>query len=230
MHKLIHHPLCPFSRSIRLALGECGIVAELHEERPWSWRPELLELNPAGTLPVMLLDGGPILCGVYAAAEYLAEADAISGGAPPRGILLPGSRGDRAEIRRLIDWFHRKFADEVSQYLLDEKVFRIFSRDTGHADPSIFRAGRQNLRYHLSYISYLADHRRWLGGSNLSFADLAAAGHLSALDYLGEVPWEEFQPAKEWYARVKSRPSFRPLLADRVPGLQPPAVYADLDF
>jgi glutathione S-transferase len=230
MHKLIHHPLCPFSRSIRLALAECGMVVEMHEERPWAWRPEFLEINPAGTLPVMLLAEGPVLCGAYPIAEYLAEADALSGGPSPRGVLLPGSRDERAEVRRLAGWFNRKFNDEVSQYLLDEKVFHIFSRDTGLADPSIFRAGRQNLRYHLSYISFLADTRRWLAGANMSYADLAAAGHISALDYLGEVPWEEFPVAKEWYARMKSRPSFRPLLADRVPGLQPPPAYTDLDF
>jgi glutathione S-transferase len=228
MLKLIHHPLCPFSRSIRLALGECGIVVELYEERPWAWRPEFLEINPAGTLPVLLLPDGTAVCGAYAAAEYLAET--APGAAPQRGGLFPGSCEERAEVRRLAEWFHRKFNDEVSQYLLDEKVFHIFSRDTGLADPSIFRAGRENLRYHLSYISHLADRRRWLAGSAMSFADLTAAGHISALDYLGEVPWEEFPPAKEWYARMKSRPSFRPLLADRMPGLQPPPAYADLDF
>ncbi len=133
-------------------------------------------------------------------------------------------------MRRLADWFHRKFNDEVSQYLVDDKVFGALSRPANSPDPSIFRAGRENLRYHLSYMSYLADQRRWLTGANLSFADFAAAGHLSALDYLGEVPWEDFPQAKEWYARIKSRPSFSSLLADRVPGLPPPQAYVNLDF
>lgn len=231
MHKLIHYPLCPFSRSIRLALAECGLIVELYEERPWAWRPQFLELNPAGALPVLITEHGPIICGAYPISEYLAEMRPETSSGPQwRATLYPGTADERAEVRRLAEWFHRKFYDEVSQYLVDEKVFGGLSRDARGPDPSIFRAGRENLRYHLSYMSYLADQRRWLSGANLSFADFAAAGHLSALDYLGEVPWEDFPQAKEWYARIKSRPSFRSLLADRVPGLPPPQAYVNLDF
>ncbi len=228
MHKLIHHPLCAFSRSIRLALAECGLVVELHEERPWAWRREFLEINPAGATPVLLTQGGATICGAYAVSEYLAEGDAVS--APHRAVMFPGTAEERAEVRRLVDWFHRKFHDEVTQYLVDEKVFGALSRQGSFANPAFFRAGRDNLAYHLSYISFLAEQRRWLAGSNLSYADFAAAGHLSALDYLGEAPWEDFPQAKEWYARIKSRPSFRSLLADRIPGLAPQQTYANLDF
>ncbi len=229
MHKLVHHPLCPFSRSIRLALAECAIIVELQEERPYTWRKPFLEINPAGTLPVLILEGGAAVCGVYAVSEYLAET-AGDTASPVRNMLFPGSAEERAEIRRLIDWFHGKFHDEVSQYLLDEKLFGVLSRQTGVIDPSLFRAGRENLRYHLTYIGFLSEQRRWLGGQHLSFADFAAGGHISALDYLGEVPWEDFPAAAEWYARLKSRPSFRGLLADRMPGLPPATAYANLDF
>jgi len=74
------------------------------------------------------------------------------------------------------------------------------------------------------------ERRRWLAGENFSLADITAAAHLSTLDYLGDVPWDNHEPAKEWYARIKSRPSFRPLLADHIPGAPPPKHYADLDF
>lgn len=187
-------------------------------------------LNPAGALPVFLPERGGTIAGIYAVAEYLADMEPSSGTAHPRTILFPGTAEERAEIRRVTEWFHRKFYDEVSQYLLDEKIFGILSRQTGLADPSMFRAGRDNLRYHLAYVSHLAQQRRWLAGATLSFADFAAAGHLSALDYLGEVPWSDFPAAKDWYARIKSRPSFRPLLADKVPGMPPPQAYANLDF
>lgn len=229
MQKLIHHPLCPFSRSIRIALAECAVIVELHEERPHAWRRQFLEINPAGTLPVLLLQSGRALCGAYAISEYLAELPPEAGAAP-RTALFPGNVEEKAEVRRVVDWFHRKCHDEVSQYLLDEKVFGVYSRLTGITDPGLFRAGRENLRYHLSYLSFLAGERRWLAGAHLSFADFAAAGHISALDYLGEMPWEDFPAAAEWYARIKSRPSFRSLLADRVPGLPPAPAYVNLDF
>lgn len=228
MANLLHHPLCAFSRSIRLALAECGVEADLTEERPWEWRQGFLEVNPAGTLPVLVTDDRGSIAGAYAISEYLSDtADERE----TRGFQpFPGDAAARAEVRRLVDWFHRKFHAEVTDYLVEEKVFRRFGPQSASPNMEAMRAGHDNLRYHLTYIGHLTETRSWLAGDALSFADLAAAAHLSALDYLGEVPWEEFEPAKNWYALVKSRPSFRPLLQDRVAGFTPSGTYADLDF
>lgn len=234
MLRLIHYALCPFSRSIRLALGECALIVELEEERPWAWRRDFLQLNPAGTLPVLVERQGFVISGAYAISEFLAETHPKrngNGSGQTRDVLFPGSAGDRAEVRRLVDWFHNKLHEEASRYLLEEKIYQRFA-DLGRRspDPELIRAGRTNLRYHLSYICHLVERRKWLAGDALSFADLAAGGHLSVLDYLGEVPWEEFPQAKQWYALLKSRPCFRPLLSDQLPGLPPASRYAELDF
>lgn len=231
MHRLTHFRLCPRSRAIRVALAEAGQPFTLSEEQPWQWRPEFLALNPAGELPVLVLASGPVLCGCYAIAEFAAEGTAGGQDAAPAIELFPGDAVARAEVRRLADWFHGKLDREVTRELLIEKVYsqaRVGPRPVPDAD--LLRAVRANLRYHMSYIEYLAHHRRWLAGEQASYADIAAAAHLSTLDYLGEVRWEENAAAQAWYARVKSRPSFRPLLADRLPGLPPPSHYADLDF
>lgn len=228
MATLLHYPLCAYSRSIRLALDECGIEVAAVEERPWEWRQGFIELNPAGTLPVLVTDEHGVIAGAYAISEYLGETIDATGN---RGFHpFPGDAVERAEVRRLVDWFHRKFHDEVTSYLVDEKVFRRFGPNSGSPDMEAMRAGHDNLRYHLAYIGHLAETRSWIGGSALSFADLAAAAHLSTLDYLGEVPWEDYEAAKNWYALLKSRPSFRPLLQDRVAGFIPSGTYADLDF
>ena len=232
MLRLIHYSLCPFSRSIRLALGECGQVVELEEERPWAWRHDFLLINPAGTLPVLIRQQGFVLAGSYAISEYLAETGGKANGeAPPRNVLFPGSAIERAEIRRIVDWFHIKMNEEASRYFLEERLYQRFA-DFGRSTPDtdIIRAARSNLRYHLTYVCHLLDQREWLAGEELSFADLAAAGHFSVLDYLGEVPWDEFPAAKTWYASLKSRPSFKPLLADRLPGVPPPQIYAEVEF
>jgi glutathione S-transferase len=92
------------------------------------------------------------------------------------------------------------------------------------------RVAKTNLRSHLRYIGYLSGTRNWLAGDTLTYADLAAAAHLSCADYLGDVPWDEDETARDWYARVKSRPAFRAILAERMPGMAPPAHYADPDF
>lgn len=231
MHKLTHFRLCPASRSVRLALGELDLDAELAEEKPWELRPAFLALNPAGDLPVLELDKGPILCGVYSISEYMAEEIEASGKDTRSVRLFPGNREERAEVRRLVDWFHMKLSRDVTRELLHQKVYARMAPGATHApDRETLRAISANLRYHLSYIGHLADRRRWLAGDELSFADLAAAAHVSAIDYLGDVHWEEHPAAKAWYVRLKSRPSFRPILADRLPGMPPPAAYSDLDF
>lgn len=231
MHQLTHYRLCPFSRSIRLALGEIGLDVALLEERPWEWRAAFLALNPAGELPVLALRGGPILCGAYAISEFIAEEVRSH---PNDGLsvpLFPGNREERAEVRRLVDWFHRKFDREVTRELLIEKVYPRQGAATPRApDAAILRAIRTNLLHHMGYIAYLADQRKWLAGDSLSFADLAGAAHLSCVDYLGEIPWDDFPAARLWYQRVKSRPSMRGILADRIPGAPPPLHYTNLDF
>ncbi|MGI9403265.1 MAG: glutathione S-transferase family protein [Hyphomicrobium sp.] len=231
MYKLIHFQLCPFSRAIRIALAELELEVELVVEHPWEWQPSFLALNPAGELPVLQVEGGPALCGAYAISEYLAEEMAEN--QPERSMvpLFPGNRDERAEVRRLVDWFNGKFNREVTHEFLSEKVYARYSpgaNPTPNAD--ILRAIRANLRYHMSYVNHLAHQRSWLAGDELSFADLAAAGHISSVDYLGEVPWEEFGEAKVWYARIKSRRTLRTMLIDRIPGIAPAAHYDDLDF
>lgn len=231
MPKLYHFPLCPFSRRARLAMGEYGIEAELIEERGWERRAKFLELNPSGATPVLIGEAGVVAAGIEAAAPYLDEL-AIAQNLDR--ALMPADQAGRAEARRLVAWFDVKFNAEVTRNLITEKIDRRFAaRDAGRdrtPDMAAVRAGLQNIRYHLDYIAYLSDQRRWLAGDDLSHADLAAAAHLSCLDYLGDVPWSSNTQAKSWYQRIKSRRAFRPLLADIIAGLPPPRAYADLDF
>jgi glutathione S-transferase len=229
MWTLLHFPLCPASRTVRLALSEGSREVVLAEIQPWALTRAFLDLNPAGTLPVLTFEG-LALCGSYPIIEYLAELPAREARPAQRSPYWPGSASDRAEERRIAEWFLRKFDAEVSQYLLEEKIYKPMSRGRISPDLTAIRTGRSNLRYHLSYVSFLSDRRKWLGGDYPSAADLAAAAQLSVVDYLGEVPWSEFPEAKLWYARLKSRPSFRPLLSERLPGFSPPDHYANLDF
>ena len=232
MLRLRHFPLCPYSRSIRLALQELNLVHELVVDSADLAVPGARGLALPADLPLLELEEGGVVAGAYAISEYLDEL-AVRGALEVRGPRpFPGTGEDRAEARRLVDWFHRRLDREVTQQLLAAKAWpRLLSGPpTGAPSSSGLRTAHASLRQHLDYVGYLADTRRWLAGDQPSFADLAAAAHFSVLDYLSEVPWESAPSAKVWYARVKSRPSFRPLLADRLPALPPPAHYADLDF
>ncbi len=221
MRLLYHLPLSPYARKIRLALAEKRMAFELRVEKPWDRRPDYLDLNPSGTVPTLVDDelavpDSSVIC------EYLEEAYPDT---PLLGRTLP----ERVEVRRLVAWLDGKFAQEVTRHLYGEKVIKRMS-GAGQPDASALRVGFLNLKTHLAYIGWLAETRKWLGGSSISLADLAAAAHLSTLDFCGDVDWSVSQPARDWYARMKSRPSFRAILADRVPGVIPPKHYADLDF
>ena len=229
MLTLFHHPLCPHSRFVRLALDECGLPPRLVEERVWERREEFLTLNPAGTTPVLVEEGVPPIPGAAIIAEYL---DETRGSKLTRLRLIPGEVGGRIEVRRLMSWFNDKFFEEVSGPLVMERVYKRFipAGGGGPPDTETMRAAKSNIRYHLEYIGWLVRKRDWLAGDSLTYADLSAAAHLSVVDYLGDVPWDEDETAKAWYARIKSRPSFRTLLGETLPGLPPSPSYANLDF
>jgi glutathione S-transferase len=229
MSTLFHHPFCPHSRFVRLALSEYGVAARLIEERTWERRRDFLAVNPAGTTPVLVEENLPPIPGAAIIAEYL---DELCGDTFERR-LLPRQPGLRIEVRRLMSWFNDKFFAEVSGPLTSERLYKRhmpLNGGGGPPDTEVLRAARNNIRYHMAYIGWLARSRDWLAGEQLTYADLAAAAHLSAVDYLGDVPWNEDEAAKSWYARVKSRPSFRPILAETLAGIPPSETYADLDF
>ncbi|WP_322867372.1 glutathione S-transferase family protein [Aquicoccus sp. G2-2] len=221
MATLYHVPLSPFCRKVRLSLAEKRIECELIEERYWEQSTDFLRRNPAGKVPVLKIDG-MTLSESAAICEYLEEAY-------PDVSLMPKDPVGRYEVRRLVGWFDDKFHDEVTSKLLYERVNKKVMKQ-GYPDSKNVKSGSQKIKYHLDYMAWLLDQRRWLAGDVMTLADFAAAAHLSALDYISDVDWHRSDIIKDWYAKIKSRPAFRSILADQVPGFLPPEHYADLDF
>ncbi|GLR81712.1 glutathione S-transferase family protein [Azospirillum oryzae] len=222
MRTLYHHPIHALSRTARVMLAEKALPFEPVVERPWERRTDFLKLNPAAEVPVLVEEDGTVAAGGLAVIEYLEEAY-------PDTPLLPREIAARAEVRRVADWFLNKFEREVTENLVGEKLIKRLSGQ-GHPFAPAIRAGLANVTYHLDYIAFLSERRPWLAGSVFTLADIAAAAQLSCLDYIDNVPWDRSPEAKDWYARIKSRPSFRALLADNITGCPPPRHYADLDF
>lgn len=222
MRTLYHVWLHPFSRKVRLALAEKKLEFDLQVEKIWERRTAFLAMNPAGDVPVMVEPDGTILSNSQVICEYLEEVY-------PEINLLGRDSMQRAETRRLVGWFDVKFNREVTDNLVGEKLMKRFLKLGEPHGPSI-RAGHANIHYHLDYIGFLTEKRKWLAGEEFSLADIAAAAHLSSIDYIGDVPWEEHHAARDWYARVKSRPSFKSLLEDRIPGFTPSEHYENVDF
>ncbi len=225
MRTLYHWPLDPQSRQARLAMGEKKLRVKLIPIDPWSVDEKFLGIAAEGLPPVLVevIPGGKItIAGARAICEYAED----HGG---KQSLLPGNAGHRAEARRICSWFDGKFQDEVNAYILHERLEKTLTGG-GAPDPQTLREGREHLQFHLEYINWLLKDRDWLAGHDFSLADIAAGANISCLDYLGEIPWKNWPKVKEWYQKLKSKPSFRPLLKDHLPGLIPPRYYADLDF
>jgi glutathione S-transferase len=222
MWQLYQFPLCPFSSKVRLMLGEKGVPHELVRESPWQRRDEFLDLNPAAQTPVLVEEKGTILIDSNAICEYFEET-------VEKAPMIPGTARDRAEVRRLVAFFDDRLFGDVVGPLLEERMRkRIVNRDP--PDTRVLREAMKVANSHLDYIDYLLDHRRWLAGPVLSLADLTAAAHLSVADYLGGLDWRSHKQTTDWYAVMKSRPSFRPFLGERMEVIVPPAHYDKVDF
>jgi glutathione S-transferase len=221
MWRLHQYPLCPFSRKVRFALAVKGVTMELVRELPWERRPGFLALNAAGQTPVLVCDE-VVLADSAAITDYFEET-------VERAPLVAGTPEERAEIRRLVAWFDQKFYAEVTAPLLGERMFkRLYTRNPPEA--GVLRAAARAAETHLDYLDWLLERRRWLSGSAFGMADVAAAAQLSVADYLSGLNWEGHEPARIWYSAMKSRPTFRPLLGERMEGLAPPDHYDKLDF
>lgn len=191
---------------------------KLEIERTWERRTEFLAMNPAGDLPVLVEPDGTVLSHSLVICEYLEEVY-------PEVNLLGRDPVQHAETRRLVNWFDRKFNKEVTENLVGEKVMK-FILNLGEPHGPSVRAGRANIHYHLDYIGFLTERRRWLAGDFFSLADISAASHLSCIDYVGDVPWEQHEAAKRWFDKVKDRDGFSEILQERVPGFEPDADFA----
>mgnify|MGYP000677340686 FL=1 len=220
MLRLYHVPLSPFCRKVRLVLAEKKMDVELIEERYWEQSTEFLRRNPAGKVPI-LRHQGALLTESTPICEYIEELN-------PEPSLIPNDAEARYEMRRLVSWFDDKFHHEVTSNLLYERVNKKVSGQ-GFPDSKNIKEGARKIKYHLDYMAWLLEHRRWLAGDTMTLADFAAAAHLSSLDYISDVDWNRSSVVKDWYAKIKSRPAFRNILSDQVSGFPPPRHYNDLD-
>ncbi len=218
---LVHSSFLPACRKIRILMAEKKMLFVLKEENPWKLSKDVYRINPAGTLPIFIFDGN-ILSSDYAITEFLEETYT-------QNRLIPGNNKERAEVRRFMNWFDDKFNREVYQYIAGEKIYKRFALNQPPESRRI-KAGINNLHFHLEYIDWICERNNYLAGDEFTLADISAAAQLSIIDYLGDVPWENYKNAKLWYSKIKSRPSFKDILNDRFRGIYPSKHYADLDF
>lgn len=225
MYRLYHHPICPFSRKVRIHMAAKEIGLELVLENFWERRKEFIAINPAGTVPVLFDNSNSAtVCGSAIIIEYIEEKHKESPNFLGESIVR------KAEIRRIQNWFDEKFFQEVSKYILNERFFNRYLPGAKSPNSEILRVARRNLNAHFGYIEYLLEGRKYLAGDSISVADFAAAAQISTLDYFGDINWNHYTLARDWYSLVKSHKFFNEMLRDRIPNITPPEWYSKLDF
>lgn len=225
MRILRHFILCPFSRKIRIVLQEKGLEYTLKEEKFWERNQELIKLNPAVQIPILIEEKGNntfVLSNSYAIYQYLEDAY-------PQISLNDKSVHKKALTLQISLWFDEKFFYEVTRYLLQEKIINFYTKNNTPSSKAI-RIAKHNIIVHMEYIKILTKNHDYLAGKNFSIADICAASQLSIIDYFAEIEWEKYPEVKQWYSLIKSRPSFRILLKDSIAGFIPPKYYANPDF
>jgi glutathione S-transferase len=221
MLRLFQFTLCPFSRAVRFGLAEKGVVCELVDVFPWERDDALTRVNPAAQTPA-LVGQGLSLADSTAILEYFDET-------VERSPLLGASATERAEARRLSAWYRERFFAEVTAPLMRERMWkRVVVRDM--PDGRVIREAARAAEAQLQYLETLLLERRWLAGPTFGIADVQAAAQVSVADYLGGLDWSGHPQARQWYQALKSRPSFRVILGERMEGIRPPPHYDDPDF
>ena len=222
MITLHHYYLCSSSRYIRLILEEHNITYETQLENFWKPQKDFLKINPAGHLPVLVNEDNFPIIGANSCIEYIKDLEL-------RPKLLVDNYREKAEINRLVHWFDVIFKKEVFDPIIYEKVFsRIVDNISPNSDN--IRAAFDNLNFHIQYFNYLLNSKNYFIKDELTYLDFLAAANFSVLDYLGLLNLKSYESMREWYFKIKSRPSFKTLLKDQIVGLNPHENYKNIDF
>jgi glutathione S-transferase len=220
MYTLYYHPVCPFSRQVRFVLSEAKIKFNLQKIEYWKDIDQILLMNPAGEIPILQIDDFTIVDALNI-IEFIAQKLELD--------IFDDDLKINAEIKRLNIWFNNKLYREVVKIFIDEKIIKPQIINSS-PDTDVIRIARKNLNAHFQYFTQLLSKREWIAKNNFSSSDIILASHISILDYLDEINWENYPEIKQFYSIVKSRPAFKQILEDNITGFTPPNHYLLLDF
>jgi glutathione S-transferase len=206
----------------RIYLKEKALEHELIVDLPWKRKNVFSQHHVFSDLPTLVDQDGMVLEGWYAIIEHLEQSYRSNS-------LLGVTQKEKAESRRIATLFNEMFFADVTKNIVFEKVIKKHVENSS-PDSSCIRKGNSEINRYFSHIADLVNRRNWLSGNEFSLADIAAAAQISCVDYIGSIGWDNYPTVKDWYVRIKSRPSFRDILHDRIANMSPPSYYQELDF
>ncbi len=196
--KLIGSPTSPYVRKVRVVMAEKKLDFQFVLEDVWG-QDKILESNPLGKVPCLVLDGGEAVFDSRVIVEYL---DTLS----PVGRLIPASGRERVEVRT---W------EALGDGLLDAAILaRLEANWAGRAPGERSQAwiDRQMSRVHgaLKAMGQGLGDKPWCAGNHFTLADIAVGCALAYLDFRQpQIDWRERHAnLATFYARIEKRPSF----------------------
>ncbi len=216
-----YHALCPFSKQFIVLLSELGLKYNIIKEDYWLKNPAFVRLSPWLELPVIIIDE-TIVTGIYPCLEYLIDLkkDSHLFGNDPQILVC---------IRQIINWFNQHCYYEVVKNIINEKLIKPDLKKE-YTDSNILRASKTALHKHMMQLNAIISTQQYIVSESITYADISAASHFAVLDYFNEINWQNYPKIKDWYCLIKSRPSFRATLYEKVKGINPPKHYLELDF
>jgi len=250
MIELYHHGSSVCAAKVRFALGEKNLAWQGHYLdilKGDQFAPDYLRLNPKAVVPTMVHDGRVIVESTVI-NEYL---DEVFPDPPLKPDDAQARAAMRLWTKAVDEDLHPACAEVTFSACHRHIIKRLPPKDYEHFLASTpphsvtprWHARKQEIvtlgfdapglaaQYRL-YESYLGRmermlaHQPWLAGDTFSLADIAMTPYLNRLDMLGMSPmWEAKRPlVAAWFARIKTRPAFKPALLDWCP----PDLTADL--
>ncbi|WPX97960.1 glutathione S-transferase family protein [Candidatus Fokinia crypta] len=225
--QLHYSSICPLSRMVRIALLEQKYQLHLVEENYVHDNHEILAINPLGTLPFMVFQDNTVIKNLWGIIDYIINKNDIFGHTVMPSFL---KNFERAEILFNVEWFCTKFFNDVTLPIIQQKIVNFTTKRIPPNSTSIRNALR-NMHIHMEYLKLSLAESNYIESSTPTIADYSAAAQISILDYTGDIMWNTINKRiKGWYSLIKSRPSFRTVLKDRILSLSPPPHYEDPDF
>jgi glutathione S-transferase len=197
--KLIGSLTSPFVRKVRVVLSEKKLDYKFDVEDVWAPDSTILEANPLGKVPCLVMEGGEAIFDSRVIVEYV---DTLS----PVGKLIPLGGRERVEVKT---W------ESLADGLLDAAILaRMEATWSGRTDTQRSQAwiDRQMLKVNASVkaMSQGLGERNWCTGIHYSLADIAVGCALGYLDFrFPDIAWRADYPnLGKLFDKISLRQSF----------------------
>lgn len=197
--KLIGSHTSPYVRKVRIVMAEKKLDCQFELADPWADDSALIEANPLGQVPCLVVEGGEAVYDSRVIVEYL---DTLS----PVGKLIPATGRERAEVKT---W--EALADGVLAAAVSARMEQTWQHRAAHERCQAWIERQlDKVQRGLKAMSLGLGDRPHVHGIHMTLADIAVGVTLGYLDFrFPDIEWRNNYPnLARLYERLMQRPSF----------------------